>query len=223
MPISLKIEKETIKWLPKEQVEKIYNFAKPRSIRDYTIILISFNHGLRASEVGLISLSDYRPLEKRIYITRVKGGISNSYLVSDEAFKALKLWIAIRGKEEGPLFVSRKSKMWFRNEDESVKGISRQQLDSIFRKYSKRVGIEKDKQHFHVLRHSIAVYMVDQEVPLVQIKDWLGHRNINSTMVYADVSDKKRDETALLVYKDEEEKREKEKGTGVNWKKDKRK
>jgi type 1 fimbriae regulatory protein FimB len=222
VPRGLKIEKETIKWLPKEQVEKIYNFAKPRSIRDYTIILISFNHGLRASEVGIISLSDYRPLEKRIYITRVKGGISNSYLVSDEAYKALKLWIAIRGNHPGPLFVSRKSKM---DEDENgmVHGVSRQQLDSIFRKYSKRVGIEKDKQHFHVLRHSIAVYMVDQEVPLVQIKDWLGHRNINSTMVYVDVSNKKRDKTAGMVYKDEEEKREKEKGTGVNWKKDKRK
>src|SRR6267154_4894889 len=189
---------ETIKYLSKQDIDKLLQYVKPHSIRDYTILLIAYNHGLRASEVGLIKLSDYKQVEKRLYVTRVKGGISNSYLVSDEGAKALKLWILIRGNTLGPLFVSRRTII----SEETESGISRKQLDNIFKDYSRKIGVDKDKQHFHVLRHSIAVEMVDRGIPLVQIKDWLGHRNINSTIVYANVSDKTRDETARMIFQD---------------------
>ena len=211
---------ETIKYLSKPDIERLLQSVKPHSIRDYTILLIAYNHGLRATEVGLLKLSDYKQLEKRLYITRVKGGISNSYLVSDEGSKALKLWIAIRGNQPGPLFVSRRTVI---NENTEM-GIGRKQLDNIFKDYTRRLSnppIAKDKQHFHVLRHSIAVEMVDRGVPLVQIKDWLGHRNINSTIVYANVSDKTRDETARMIFQDNT--RENDKNSKVNWKKDKKK
>lgn len=207
---------ETIKYLPKKDIERLLHAVKPYSIRDYTILLIAYNHGLRASEIGLLKLSDYKQVEKRLYITRVKGGISNSYLVSDEGAKALKLWMGIRGNSPGPLFVSRRTII---SETTEV-GISRKQLDNIFKNYSRKIGIDKDKQHFHVLRHSIAVEMVDKGIPLVQIKDWLGHRNINSTIVYANVSDKTRDETARMIF--QQNTKENNKNNKISWKKDKK-
>jgi len=90
----------------------------------------------------------------------------------------------------------------------------------LFRKYAKKAKLPIDKWHFHTLRHSIAVRLVDLDVPLIQIKDWLGHRNIQSTMVYAQVSDRKRDETAERLGNIVTENK---KSSKIDWSKDKRK
>jgi site-specific recombinase XerD len=59
--------------------------------------------------------------------------------------------------------------------------------------------------------------MVEAGIPIRQIQDWLGHRHLRSTEIYAKVSPQARDATAELFYRGLEKK------PSVNWKKDKRK
>lgn len=192
---------EKIKYLDKAEVERLLKIAS-RSIRDYAILTVSYNHGLRILECELLKLNDWNGESNRLHITRVKNGISAGYKVCDDVAKALKNWIKIRGDEPGPLFLSVRAhgKSIIGNKREERRevgiGITTSGLDQLFRKYAKKANLPKDKCHFHTLRHSIAVELVNKDVPIMQIKDWLGHRNISSTMVYAQVSDKKRDETA---------------------------
>lgn len=51
----------------------------------------------------------------------------------------------------------------------------------------------------HVFRHSIAVHFMNEGVDSADVKDWLGHRSISSTMIYAQVTNKRRDATYQRV------------------------
>jgi integrase len=213
-----------IKYLTPVQVQSLLTTVKKvGSARDYAIMMVSYYHGLRISEVGKLQISDYIEETDRIQIRRGKGGLSYTYLLHPECIAALKRWIIVRGKGTGPLFPSRRTRL-----GEDGLGVSKRQLHTLFKGYSIKARIPEEWQHFHVLRHSIAVHMVDKMIPLIQIKDWLGHRSIQSTEVYAKVSDLARNQTAEILYGTGvtvvfDPKKDKGKGEKVNWKKDKRK
>jgi len=211
---------DKIKFITFEQAQSILKEAKSASTRDYALLCLSFYHGLRISEPGKLQIGDYDESTQRIRVRRAKGGLGFTYKLHDECITALKRWLAIRGKDEGPLFPSRKSNMV-----DGGKGISTRQLDEIFKTYAERAGIPEELRHFHVLRHGIAVHMVDKGIPLLQISDWLGHRSIQSTQIYAKVSDNARNKTAEMLY-EKEGKRLGEvvgKVKKVDWGKDKKK
>lgn len=233
---SLAYRTDRIKYLTDPELSTLLSVIKQISIRDYAIFQTAYSHALRVSEVGMLTLQDWNEDTKRISVHRVKSGrtktnsvsgkieairLTTSYLTSPETQKAMRTWLRIRipivGGESvdatGAIFLSR-----FRLP------ISRKMLDHLMRKYAIKAKLPKDKQHFHVLRHTCAVQMVDKGIPMRQIQDWLGHRNLQSTEIYAKVSDKARDETARLFYESLESK----KGLGlvknarIDWKKDKR-
>jgi type 1 fimbriae regulatory protein FimB len=206
---------DKIKYLTQPQLSELFKAVKKiGSIRDTAIILLSYYHGLRISEVGKLQLSDYDEESKRIRLRRAKGGLGYTYKIADEVLQALKKWLIIRGNAPGPLFPSRKSTI-----AENERGISKRQLHDLFIRYATEAGIPESHRHFHVLRHSIAVYMIEKDIPMRKIQDWLGHRSIQSTEVYAKVSDMARDETAELLY----ESGKKEDKVRIDWRKDKRK
>lgn len=214
---------DKIKFVTFDQFQSIIKEAKKASSRDFALLNISYYHGLRISEVSKLQISDYDEQSQRIRIRRAKGGLGFTYKLADECQVALKKWLIIRGKEAGPLFPSRRSTMI-----DGQLGISKRQLDTIFKEYAQAAGIPEELQHFHTLRHGIAVRMVDKDIPLIHIKDWLGHRSIQSTEVYARVSDNARNVTAdRLFKKDEQVDKDKEKvprGTvkRIDWGKDKK-
>ena len=216
---------DKIKYLTPSELSSLLQVAKRHSSRDHALLLLSYYHGLRISEVGKLQLSDYDPQTQRIHLRRSKGGLGYSYRLADECVQALRKWIIIRGSLPGPLFPSRRSKIGEGREGE--KGIAKRTLHGMFVEYAKEAGLPEDKCHFHTLRHTIAITLVEKGVPMVQIADWLGHRSMQSTMIYAKVSDMARDATAESLYdtqerlKREEKNRKKEKREGVNWGKDK--
>jgi site-specific recombinase XerD len=50
-------------------------------------------------------------------------------------------------------------------------------------------GLCSEKQHPHVLKHSIATHLVSANVNLALVKQQLGHKSINSTIRYVTMSD----------------------------------
>jgi type 1 fimbriae regulatory protein FimB len=88
--------------------------------RDRAILCGVYHCGLRASEVKLLEISDYRQREGRLYVRRLKGSKSGEYRLFDEERRALDIWLKKRGTLAGPLFPSRKHR-----------GISRRALDEL--------------------------------------------------------------------------------------------
>ena len=64
-------------------------------------------------------------------------------------------------------------------------------LNDIWQKARKDLGYEKKKFYtLHLCRHTCASRLVQRGVPLLLVKDWLGHEDIQTTMIYAHLAPK---------------------------------
>ena len=187
---------EPIKYLEQSELKRlmaaIQRHGKRAAKRDLAIFIVAYWRGLRASEVGALQYDDYHPETERLYVRRVKGSNSAEYKLCPEEVKVLKAWVRFRGQLPGPMFPA--------GNVASGRPISRQRLHNLMKRYGELAKIPPDKRHFHTLRHSIAVHLVDLNTDLLAIQDWLGHRSIDSTMVYAKLRSSTRDKIAQGVY-----------------------
>jgi integrase/recombinase XerD len=171
---------QKIKYLLKPDLDRL--LALISNVRDRAIFTVAYCHGLRASEVGLLWMKDWNPSSRRLYIHRTKGSDSAEYRLLELAVRPLQAWLRDRGGWDGPIFVS-----------ERQTAISRFRLHQLMRLYGERAGLPMELQHFHTLRHSIAVHMTEQGRSLQEVQDWLGHRSVLSTQKYAKLTSLARD------------------------------
>jgi site-specific recombinase XerD len=172
-----------IKYLTDEELSRL--FAVISSPRDRAIFRVAYHRGLRASEVALLQMSDYRASAGRLYVHRLKEGHSGEYLLTDAETKAIKSWLKERGQHDGPLFPSNRKT-----------GITQMMLDVVMKRYCLAAHIPRDKAHFHALRHSCATSLLEMGEDIAVVQDHLGHANIANTAIYARITNKRRDEVA---------------------------
>ncbi len=163
---------ETIKFLTLDETRRL--FAAITDKRDKAIFLLAYRHGLRASEVGLLRVSDLDLKRLRVMLHRLKGSLSGEHPLQADEARVLKAWLKSRDTDSPILFPSRRGLP-----------ISRQMLDVLMKGYAEEIAIPKDKRHFHVLKHSIATHLLDAGAELRFVQDWLGHSNIQNTVIYA--------------------------------------
>lgn len=162
---------QTIKFLTLDETQRLFNVIKDR--RDKAIFLIAYRHGLRASEIGLLQTGDLDFKKLRMMLHRLKGSLSGEHPLQPDEVKALKSHLRHRKIDTPILFPSRRALP-----------ISRHMLDELMKRYGERAGIPKEKRHFHVLKHSIATQLLDAGADLRFVQDWLGHANIQNTVIY---------------------------------------
>jgi len=170
-----------------ELIGKIEEDYSIHSIRNLAIITIAEYCGLRVSEVGSIRIHDVDLDKHTIYCRRMKKGNSNTLKIVDEkVFDNLKKYIEIRAsynvQNSVYLFLSQLGKP-----------ISRKTLHNIIKKYCKSSNIPEDKHHFHTLRHTRAVELLEMGAEIEDVQWWLGHKNIESTMIYLQYTTKKQE------------------------------
>lgn len=189
-----------IKYLDPDQVRRLLSAIPARAPRDRAIFTIGYYRGLRASEVGLLRVEDWRHKDSRLRIYRLKGRHGKDpreFLLSPREIEALRAWLRVRGDTPGPLFPG-----VHRRRPPYVRAIGRRFLDTLMKRYGSQAGIPEDLRHFHVLRHSIATHLLEQGQPLEIVRDWLGHRNIQTTLIYAQITNKRRDDAGRSFYRE---------------------
>jgi len=170
---------------PQEMLD-LLKAARKRSTRDWAMILLAYRHGLRASEVCGIKLSDLDLKSGSISIRRLKGSLHTIQplyqhrgqpLLDETA--AVRAWLRKR-KTDGSdyLFTSQKGGQ-----------LSRIQFFRNFQKIAESAGLSVEKRHPHVLKHSLASHLVAGNANLALVRQALGHRSISSTMQYVGTSD----------------------------------
>jgi type 1 fimbriae regulatory protein FimB len=142
--------------------------------RNYCLTLLCFIHGLRASEICRLQISDIDLSSKCIYIHRLKNGFSTTHPLLNKEIRALKNWLAIRAYPQADsewLFLSRKGNPF---------------LASSFIRLSAsgdNAGLSLEI-HPHMLRHSCGFALANMGIDTRLIQDYLGHRNIRHTVWY---------------------------------------
>jgi integrase len=71
------------------------------------LLRVAYHRGLRASELGKLTMSDFRQREGRLFTHRLKGSNSGEDRLFDEELRAVRAWIKKRGTAAGPLFITR--------------------------------------------------------------------------------------------------------------------
>ncbi len=153
--------------------------------RDYAIITLFLNCGMRLSELVGISLSD---IDKDYRSLRVMGKGSKERIVylNDACKDALEKYRNLRGndsqieiEDKDALFVSARHKR-----------ISHKTVQYVVYKYLKLAGLEYKHFSTHKLRHTAATLMYQTgKVDVRVLKDILGHEQLNTTQIYTHVSD----------------------------------
>ena len=183
-------KKADLQFLTRNELKALLDKAKKDNPRNYALLLLTYRHGLRASESINITMENIDLESKNIRCERQKGSISNWQSLADDEVKAIKTWLKHRPNTNSHnLFVSTVGK-----------SISRVQFFNIFRKLANEIGLPREKQHPHILKHSLGTHLANSGVPIQVIQARLGHRNIQNTMVYLQISSAYTDrafETAL--------------------------
>jgi type 1 fimbriae regulatory protein FimB len=185
--------RSTRSYLSPAELLAVLKIGRARSTRDWAMILVSYRHGLRASEICGLKLSDVNLRDGSIAIRRLKGSMSQvqplyrhkGQPLLDEV-AALRAWIRDREDDgSGVLFLSQKGGT-----------LHRSSFFSIFATIATAAGLPTEKRHPHVLKHSLASHLVAGNVNLALVKQCLGHRSINSTMQYVGTTDAQAAEAA---------------------------
>jgi integrase len=176
-------------YLTKSEIDALFNVIK--SPREVAIFRLMLHRGLRASEPGLLQLSDWNDRDGLLYVRRGKNSICQEYRITAVERNALRAWIRLRGRHPGPLFASQKGP---RN---GLLGIHRNQIDRLFRHYCALANLRKELRHLHVLKHSSGTQLSERGESAQTIQDWLGHRAASSSQIYIHYSKRRRDEAAL--------------------------
>jgi type 1 fimbriae regulatory protein FimB/type 1 fimbriae regulatory protein FimE len=170
-------ERRTREYLTSKEVDSLMKAAKKlgrHGLRDSTMILVAFRHGLRVSELISLKWSQVNLSQAIIHINRRKNGISTSHPLWGPELRALRQ--IQRNYPETPyLFVSeRKSPM----------------TASTFSKIMARAASEAGFSfpvHPHMLRHSTGFKLANEGQDTRSIQHFLGHKNIQHTVRYTEM------------------------------------
>ena len=142
------------------------------------MILVAFNHGLRASE--LVHVTRDNVVDGHLTVQRLKG--------SRKTTQALVT-------SSDPLFDERDALIEFAREStpgRPIFPIGRVQFWRLMQRYAKAAGVPAHKAHPHVLKHSIAMQTI-AAAGVENVRQHLGHKSLASTGEYLKVTDEESD------------------------------
>lgn len=142
--------------------------------RNYLLLLMIYRHGLRVSEAITIKKSDLNIKESRIWISRLKNGLSTEHPISGDELRAIKRY-----------FSSRKGALRWLFVNERGLPLTRQAVNYLIKIISLKAELKN--VHPHTLRHSSGFYLANKGYDLRLIQDYLGHRDPKHTAHYTRV------------------------------------
>ena len=166
-------------------LETIKNDKNSRSVvRDYAIVTLFLNCGMRVSELVGINLAD---ISRELHSLRVtgKGAKERIIYLNDACQTALSDYMSLRLADDNGF--STKEKALFLSSQR--KRISVKTVQWMVYKYLDMAGLGDRRFSVHKLRHTAATLMYQQGgVDVRVLKDILGHEQLNTTQIYTHVS-----------------------------------
>lgn len=175
---SPKLRKTLPKYLTLDQSTELLDAVDGKNQeRDYCILTLFLNCGLRISELIGLNLNDINEDTLRVL---GKGNKVRILYLNDACQDALNTYLAVRrpitGRDANALFLSS------RNER-----VSRSTVHAMVKKRLTAAGIDSSEYSSHKLRHTAATLMLQNGVDVRAVQEVLGHDHLNTTEIYTHV------------------------------------
>lgn len=160
-----------------ESVELLDSVHGTNSERDYCILTIFLNCGLRISELIGLNMSDIQDDALRVL---GKGNKERIVYLNDACKDALAGYLKVRrpitGRDHDALFLSSRDQR-----------ISRSTVHHLVKERIGQAGLDSNRYSSHKLRHTAATLMVQNGVDVKSVQEVLGHEHLNTTEIYTHI------------------------------------
>lgn len=161
-----------------ESIRLLESVDEPNQARDYCILTLFLNCGLRISELAGLNKTDVRGEQLRVL---GKGNKERMVYLNDACLAALRDYLAVRdntaGADPNALFLSR-----FR------KRMTTDGIHYMVKKRLLKAGLDTQLYSSHKLRHTAATLMLENGVDVRTLQEVLGHEHLNTTQIYTHVN-----------------------------------
>ena len=145
--------------------------------RDYCILCIFLNCGLRISEIVGLNLSDVRRDHLRVL---GKGNKERVVYLNDATAEAINNYLSVRKTiaaiDRSALFLSNRRTR-----------VTREGVHAMVKKSLLEAGLDASRYSAHKLRHTAATLMLSQGVDVRTLQELLGHEHLNTTQIYTHI------------------------------------
>jgi integrase len=163
--------------LTETEVKKLIEAAKGNrhGHRDATMVLVAYRHGLRASEVCDLQWEQVEFNSATLHVRRVKNGKPSTHPIRGDELRALRR-LERDVQKSRFIFVSERGAPF------TIDG-----FNWIIKRAGKKAGLPF-QAHAHMLRHACGYKLASDGHDTRSIQDYLGHRNIQHTVRYTELS-----------------------------------
>ena len=162
-------------------------------LRDRALVELLYGAGLRVSEALGLEKGGV-DLERRLVRCIGKGSKERVVPIGRPAVDALRRYLA-RGR---PFLDRRHRPELFLNARGGA--LTRAGAFLILRRLAERAGLEPERIHPHLLRHSFATHLLEGGADLRSVQEMLGHADLSTTELYTHVSDRRRREVYFQAH-----------------------
>ena len=175
---SPKLKKTLPKYLTLDESLDLLNAVDGKNQeRDYAILTLFLNCGLRISELVGLNLQDIQGEMLRVL---GKGNKVRILYLNDACQEALKRYLAVRrpisGRDANALFLSAQNER-----------VSRSTVHAMVKKRLAEAGLDASEYSSHKLRHTAATLMLQNGVDVRAVQEVLGHDHLNTTEIYTHI------------------------------------
>ena len=175
---SPKLKKTLPKYLTLDQsIQLLDTVSGKNQERDYCILTLFLNCGLRISELIALNLNDIQDDALRVL---GKGNKTRIVYLNDACKTALTQYLAVRrpitGRDRNALFLSTQNER-----------ISRSTVHAMVKKRLAESGVDSTQYSSHKLRHTAATLMLQNGVDVRAVQEVLGHEHLNTTEIYTHI------------------------------------
>jgi integrase/recombinase XerD len=184
---------QTLSAAEAERLVEAANGTSPRALRDRALVELLYGAGLRVSEAVSLDRASVQ-LEARLVRCTGKGDKERVVPIGRRAAEALRRYLA-----SGRPFLDRRHvPELFLN----ARGgpLTRAGAFLIVRGLAEKAGLDPQRVHPHLLRHSFATHLLEGGADLRSVQEMLGHADLATTELYTHVSDRRRREAYYAAH-----------------------
>jgi site-specific recombinase XerD len=152
-------------------------------VRNELMIFMLYRHGLRESELCNLKLEQIDTEEGRLHLQRLKGSNSFSHPIDGEELRLIRRYLRFKEGKKGD------SLPYFFISDRGNQ-LCRDTVSKAVKACATKGGITDKKITPHMLRHGCGFYLANKGYDVRVIQDYLGHKNIQNTVIYTQLTGK---------------------------------